>query len=533
METEIDSRDEVIFKDFLSYLTDNDELKNLRARIKSFIDSELYFTNVPGNIKAKLIDYVDSRCSVWSRNFEDLATSSSREEVLGGYQKSTHEFKTWILEKIKDSGGSFEIKLPTAKNPSSNLDYFASLFKKWSDEIIDDTFSINWLDQIGITFAAAASETGYQAARFTTQVAFLAESTGAWWNNLWSEDKKTVTRKETKREPNFNRNEAFTSAEEKINILLSHEYLLDIYREGKKSGLLTLQPQQGIIPPLLENLIPGSFDFQQSMLYVSKAYILFKSISEAIAIDKSKKLCRSFCLSWKERKNQTLTAVKSSFTYWTTDTESVLKERYGNLMKLDPLVEAGKLKKIEEAVKQIESQPSLTVQDYNTQLSKVYKETLDEVKCSIKDRKLNESPVSLLPLTPETSPSFSSSPSESPVFFKRVTQLQVQTVSLIHLASQSSVELPQGLAVIHIGKPNNQIPPDIDLSGFPHSDIVSRIHADIRVEGDAYYLEDVGSANGTYVNHSPLSKGNRHRLRVGDRISFGKGDLMTFLFQLS
>jgi pSer/pThr/pTyr-binding forkhead associated (FHA) protein len=78
-----------------------------------------------------------------------------------------------------------------------------------------------------------------------------------------------------------------------------------------------------------------------------------------------------------------------------------------------------------------------------------------------------------------------------------------------------------------------QIPPDIDVSGFPNSDIVSRIHADIRLEGDTYYIEDVGSANGTYINHGTLIKGNRHRLRAGDRISLGKGDLMTFIFQLT
>ncbi|MFO5492420.1 MAG: FHA domain-containing protein, partial [Cuspidothrix sp.] len=44
---------------------------------------------------------------------------------------------------------------------------------------------------------------------------------------------------------------------------------------------------------------------------------------------------------------------------------------------------------------------------------------------------------------------------------------------------------------------------------------------------------DVGSSNGTYINNLPLLPGNRHRLRPGDRISLGKGDLVTFLFQLS
>nr|WP_290228405.1 FHA domain-containing protein [Trichocoleus desertorum] len=113
------------------------------------------------------------------------------------------------------------------------------------------------------------------------------------------------------------------------------------------------------------------------------------------------------------------------------------------------------------------------------------------------------------------------------------TRLQQQTAKLLHLRTDTTLELPPHLSLIHIGKWNDRIPPDIDLSGFPDSEIVSRIHADIRVEGDAFYIEDVGSSNGTYVNNLLLPLGNRHRLRSGDRISLGKGDRVTFLFQIS
>lgn len=113
------------------------------------------------------------------------------------------------------------------------------------------------------------------------------------------------------------------------------------------------------------------------------------------------------------------------------------------------------------------------------------------------------------------------------------TQLQLQKARLLHVQTDTLIELPPNLSVIHIGKPNDRIPPDVDVAGFPNSEIVSRVHADIRVESDAYYIEDVGSANGTYINNLPLSLGNRHRLRAGDRIALGKGDLVTFLFQVS
>jgi pSer/pThr/pTyr-binding forkhead associated (FHA) protein len=113
------------------------------------------------------------------------------------------------------------------------------------------------------------------------------------------------------------------------------------------------------------------------------------------------------------------------------------------------------------------------------------------------------------------------------------TQLQQQSAKLLHLQTNVVIELPPGLPVVHLGKPNDRIPPDVDVSGFPDSEIVSRIHADIRIEGDSYFIEDVGSSNGTYINNAPLPLGNRHRLRAGDRVSLGKGDKVSFLFQLS
>lgn len=112
------------------------------------------------------------------------------------------------------------------------------------------------------------------------------------------------------------------------------------------------------------------------------------------------------------------------------------------------------------------------------------------------------------------------------------TQLQRQrTASLLHIQSGQTIALPQR-NVIHIGKLNDRVPPDIDVSGFSHSEIVSRIHAVIRVEEEFYFVEDTGSANGTYVNYTVLPSGNRHRLKHSDRLALGKGDLVSFLFQL-
>ena len=111
-----------------------------------------------------------------------------------------------------------------------------------------------------------------------------------------------------------------------------------------------------------------------------------------------------------------------------------------------------------------------------------------------------------------------------------LTTVQPVLAYLRHLQTQTRIDLPLGKSMLHIGKPNDRIPPDIDVSGFPHSEIVSRIHANIRIEGDLHYIEDIGSSNGTYVNGTSLSVGSRYRLRPGDRIALGKGEKFTFQF---
>lgn len=103
---------------------------------------------------------------------------------------------------------------------------------------------------------------------------------------------------------------------------------------------------------------------------------------------------------------------------------------------------------------------------------------------------------------------------------------------LIHIQSHKSIELQPHITVINIGKANNQNTPDIDLLTFPKSEIVSRIHACIRREGKAYFVEDLNSINGTLLNQIPIVPRNRYLLTNGDLITLGKGNLVSFRFQI-
>src|SRR5579875_711041 len=60
---------------------------------------------------------------------------------------------------------------------------------------------------------------------------------------------------------------------------------------------------------------------------------------------------------------------------------------------------------------------------------------------------------------------------------------------------------------------------------------ISRRHAETTYANGSYILRDLGSANGTYINHVRLEAGSVHRLAQGDRVQFGKVALFRFELQ--
>jgi hypothetical protein len=69
----------------------------------------------------------------------------------------------------------------------------------------------------------------------------------------------------------------------------------------------------------------------------------------------------------------------------------------------------------------------------------------------------------------------------------------------------------------------SELKPDIDLSSFNAFEKgVSRIHAALRREKETLTIEDMGSANGTFINGQFLVPGQRYTLRHGDEIRLGQ-----------
>jgi len=103
---------------------------------------------------------------------------------------------------------------------------------------------------------------------------------------------------------------------------------------------------------------------------------------------------------------------------------------------------------------------------------------------------------------------------------------------LIERGNSVATEFPLTSEESNIGRwdADNGIFPDVDLDAYDPDSKVSRKHARVVRRDGAYFIEDLGSTNGTFVNRGRrLLPGTPQELNEGDEIIVGK----TFLrFQI-
>jgi len=77
--------------------------------------------------------------------------------------------------------------------------------------------------------------------------------------------------------------------------------------------------------------------------------------------------------------------------------------------------------------------------------------------------------------------------------------------------------------VVLIGRasPADGIQPEVDLGGLAQAGTISRRHARLVHGGQEVLLEDLGSANGTFVNQDRLLQGVQKPVFENDELRFG------------
>ncbi len=115
--------------------------------------------------------------------------------------------------------------------------------------------------------------------------------------------------------------------------------------------------------------------------------------------------------------------------------------------------------------------------------------------------------------------------SQPPAHARPGSEAAAHAKLVIHRGRSVGKEFPLNEDESHIGRwdADGGIFPDVDLDSDDPEAKVSRRHARITRRGEQYYIEDLGSTNGTFVNRGRrLLPGDRQPLRDGDEVIVGK-----------
>jgi serine/threonine-protein kinase len=107
--------------------------------------------------------------------------------------------------------------------------------------------------------------------------------------------------------------------------------------------------------------------------------------------------------------------------------------------------------------------------------------------------------------------------------FRQKTTAKLVVLGTTEMNAQFMLNL-EGESLIGRMDPNRGIRPEVDLSKYDPAARVSRRHAKIIAREGQFFIEDLGSANGTFVNGTmnKLPQGKLHALSSGDEVRLGE-----------
>ncbi|MBL8300364.1 MAG: cyclic nucleotide-binding domain-containing protein [Rhodanobacteraceae bacterium] len=133
-----------------------------------------------------------------------------------------------------------------------------------------------------------------------------------------------------------------------------------------------------------------------------------------------------------------------------------------------------------------------------------------------------------VPVSPAPAPASVAPVAAKPAAASTPAAVMASTLALQHLASGQRFALEAGRDEFLVGRvdPVTGITPEINLGPLDVARSLSRRHAKLLRQGTELFLrEEVGTANGTFVNGQRIATGAAVAIKPGDRLRFGTIDI--------
>jgi hypothetical protein len=327
MESEWESESVRVFDDFLDYITDRQELKNLKSSLADKIKNATHYSTVLAKLVAGVDDYVRARSAVWIERIALFKRTAGKECILSPYNAATYEIVQWIKrEWAQHSELTGSLEIPAAPPPAVKMDDFRKEFIAWNKVLVDNTFSSSWVES-SITFVR---ETASKALHEVKKAASgFWRTAKKWW---YGTEEKTPPPKET---PSFNKSKAIGEMQEKVDAHFSKRTLRGLYEMGEDQSAFTeaMSKREGASYETWADVILDYMETKNIAFWWER--------------------CSKLYAAWDNASGQIKQSLDDSLVSWASSIEPILKERVRNLSSKSP--ESVKLETLTEVERLFES----------------------------------------------------------------------------------------------------------------------------------------------------------------------------------
>lgn len=116
---------------------------------------------------------------------------------------------------------------------------------------------------------------------------------------------------------------------------------------------------------------------------------------------------------------------------------------------------------------------------------------------------------------------------DATVVFRKAEKQQARD-ALGFLEPNSGQRFPINVLPAKIGRRSSSGMVDIDLSDLPEAKSVSRLHAEVVLTGETYYIRNLSESSPLLVNGTPLTVQSAKALSDGTHITLGKAHLVFY-----